>query len=117
MIVTALPQRIYSLKGKRSNPYKALVTVNGKPLEMEVDTGAAVSLISKKRLEAMHVPSSSYFQSLARPPHIYAIAYSGDWGNIRACPAQWVHRHSPVGGCRRQGPYTPRPGLAKEDQA
>ena len=44
---------VRSLKSRRSNPYKAVVTVNVKPLEMEVDTGAAVSLISKKTLEAM----------------------------------------------------------------
>ena len=29
------------------------MTVNGKPLEMEVVTGAAISLISKETLEAM----------------------------------------------------------------
>ena len=42
-----------SLRGRGSKPYRAIVTVIGKPLEMEVDTGAAVSLISKEMLEAM----------------------------------------------------------------
>ena len=44
---------VHRLRGRGAKPYKAVVNVDGKPLKMEVDTGPAVSLISKETLEAM----------------------------------------------------------------
>ena len=44
---------MHSLSDRASKPYKAVVRVNGEPLEMEVDTGAAVSLISKEMLDSL----------------------------------------------------------------
>ena len=44
---------VHSLSDRASKPYKAVVRVNGEPLEMEVDTGAAVSLISKEMLDSL----------------------------------------------------------------
>ena len=44
---------LHRVGGRATQPYKAVSEVNGKPLEMEVDMGAAVSIIStqtKKRL-------------------------------------------------------------------
>ena len=42
---------VHTLSGRASKPYKAVVRVNGEPLEMEIDTGEAVSLISKETLD------------------------------------------------------------------
>ena len=44
---------LHRIGGRATQPYKAVLEVNGKPLEMKVDTGAAVSIIStqnEKRL-------------------------------------------------------------------
>ena len=38
------PQPLFVVSDKASPPYKVKLEVNGHPLEMEVDTGAAVSL-------------------------------------------------------------------------
>ena len=37
---------LHRVGGRAKQPYKAVLGVNRKPLEMEVDTGAAVSIIS-----------------------------------------------------------------------
>ena len=39
--------------GRSTQPYKVLSEVNGRPLEMEIDTEAAVSIISKKTQESL----------------------------------------------------------------
>ena len=39
--------------GRSTQPYKAILEVNGRSLEMEIDTGAAVSIISKKTQESL----------------------------------------------------------------
>lgn len=39
-----------------SKPYKVTLIVNGKPLEMEIDTGAAVSIISKSTMKSLFSP-------------------------------------------------------------
>ena len=36
-----------------SKPFHATLTVNGRPLTMEVDTGASVSIISESTLESI----------------------------------------------------------------
>ena len=38
---------IWGLTGGHKEGYKLLVAINGKPLQMELDTGATVSVISE----------------------------------------------------------------------
>ena len=40
---------IYHVASPSPHPYKVTLELNGKPLEMEIDTGAAVSIFSEKR--------------------------------------------------------------------
>ena len=44
---------LHRVGGRATQPYKAVLEVNGRPLEMEIDTGAAVSIISKKTQERL----------------------------------------------------------------
>jgi hypothetical protein len=43
----------YSFKNGRSQPYKVDVVLNDKPLQMELDTGASLSIISQKIYESL----------------------------------------------------------------
>ena len=44
---------LHRVGGRATQPYKAVLEVNGTPLKMEIDTGAAVSIISKKTEERL----------------------------------------------------------------
>ncbi len=47
----------YIVKSHTSRPYKVTLSVNGRPLTLEVDTGAGVSIISEPTLASL-LPSA-----------------------------------------------------------
>ena len=78
-----------------SKPYKAVVRVNGEPLEMEIDTGAAVSLISKEMLDSLlpatklSKPSLVLCTYTSEPIPVLGGVCKSSITGIRACISCW----------------------------
>ena len=49
---------VYTLDSKKVNPYKAVLELDGKPVSMEIDTGAAVSIISENTQKSLFPTAS-----------------------------------------------------------
>ena len=43
--------KVYSVGNSSTKPIRVEIQIDGKPISMEVDTGAAVSLMSQKKLK------------------------------------------------------------------
>ena len=69
---------MYHVKSRLTNPVCVTVTVNGKDLVMEVDTGASVSIISEDTFRDIQQGEST----LAKPPEVHCqitdIYWPGD---------------------------------------
>ncbi len=48
---------VYIVKSHTSRPYKVTLSVNGRPLTLEVDTGAGISIVSEPTLASL-LPSA-----------------------------------------------------------
>ena len=70
-VVDVLDQ-ISTLGAERANPYKATLQINGKPVAMQIDTGASVSLISQETQKCL-----SPTAALAKP-EIQLRTYTSD---------------------------------------
>ena len=54
---------LFTVPGQQSKPFQVVINIEGNPLTMEVDTGAAVSIISNKTWNSI-----SYFPKLSLQP-------------------------------------------------
>ena len=104
-------------KKKKIEPLLVLVSINGKWIEMEIDTDAAVSLIS-------HTISERHWLGPDKPLSHMAqklVTFTGE--NITPCgtcevTVTWQSAVSPsFGDCTRIGTYTVRKKLAGGNQA
>ena len=66
------PQPLFVITNKSSPPYKVKLEVNGHPLEMEVDTGAAVSLAPESAVAALLATTQ------LQPSNIVLKTYTGE---------------------------------------
>ena len=70
--VGSTPQHLFVVQNKASPPYHVELQVNGHPLQMEVDTGAAVSLAPESAVAAL-LPSSEL-----QPSDVVLKTYTGE---------------------------------------
>ena len=94
-------------------PVKATVTTDGAQLQMEVDTGAALFLISKatysKLIIAEHIPRPPANKTCYQTPDIHRGGTKACWGGIRLGPIPGpTEGPLPCGG-GRNGPQPPGP--------
>ena len=65
-------EHLFVIKDKTTPPYLVSLKVNGQPLTMEVDTGAAVSLVTESAVEAL-LPSVQL-----QPSNVTLKTYTGE---------------------------------------
>ena len=110
---------MFLVQADRVAPVKATVTIDGAQLQMEVDTGTALSLISKATYSKLWPASrgSQLRKPAMRLPDIHRGGTKACWGGIRpsSIPGP-TEGPQPCGG-GRNGPQPPRPRLAEKDLA
>ena len=83
---------IWQVGATASRPYRAVLEVNGHPLTMEIDTGAAVSLISKTTQENLF-PAARLDKSSLILLHVYCGGHScfrTDGGTSEVWGVHWL---------------------------